>query len=60
MHYAIVFNYYEFRTQLSDTLDVPQFHKISITKSKCSHRKYIRLSSNRWTIYAKSLVKICQ
>jgi len=39
MHYAIVFNYYEFRTQLSDMLDVPQFHKISITKSKCSHRE---------------------
>jgi len=37
MYHAIVFNYFVFGTQLSDLLDMPQFHKISIAKR--SHRK---------------------
>jgi len=37
MHYVIFFNYPESGTQVSDMLNMSQFHQISLTK--CSHRE---------------------
>jgi len=38
MNHAIVFNYFEIGRQVSDLLDMPQFHKISIAKSSYRRR----------------------